>query len=406
MQDFSLKTPVALVMFNRPDCVRKSFTAIREAKPRELFIIADGPRQGFPDDIRLCAECRDIVDNIDWECKVHRNYSDVNLGCGQRPSTGFSWVFDQVDTAILLEDDCIPSSSFFRFCQELLEKYYDDEHVDSVAGCNFGITSANGADYYFSHAFNSWGWASWRRVWKRYDYEIKKWPKIKKTSALRDAYMVPAFVKHWEEAFDRVYAKQIISAWDYQADFMSLAHGGVHIYPQKNLISYIGFDESATHTLEADENNRLYAFTKAAYEIEFPLRHPQSVAADFRADYLQMTDIQGISPSSSRFIKDIPEEKLNIIKQYNKILVYGAGTVAREVICLLGAEKIDCFSVAVTHPEQNRLYIMGNRVRPLDDFLDFREDGIILVSADRNHSREMGDILKQKGFQNILYMVE
>lgn len=405
MDMFTLKTPVALVIFNRPQCVSKSFEAIRSAKPRDLFIIADGPREDHPNDVRLCRECREIVEDIDWDCRIHRNYSNINLGCGKRPATGFSWLFEEVDSAIILEDDCIPSMSFFRFCQELLEKYHDDERIDSIAGCNFGLQSYNGADYYFSRAFNSWGWASWSRVWKKYDYEIKNWPEIRKTSALRDAYMIPAFVRHWESSFDKIYNKEISSAWDFQFDFLSIAHGGVHIYPQKNLISYIGFNENATHVSSVDEMSRLYKFTRKAYEMDFPLQHPLTVASDFRMDVMQMTDIHGVSPSDIRFVNHIDKEKIDKIKSYDKILIYGAGMVARDVIYLLTKNGIDCFRVAVTYPHKNNQYVMGNPVYSIDECLDYRENGVVVVSVGKKYVTEVKDILKKKGFQNTVYIM-
>ena len=263
MEHDGLFTPVVFIIFNRPDCVRQSFAAIRSAKPTKLFIIADGPRDDHPEDVTLCKKCRDIVKNIDWDCDVERNYSDVNLGCGRRPATGISWVFDHVDRAIILEDDCVPAISFFYFCQEMLEKYKDDERIYSVSGMNFGLTSDNEADYYFTHINSTWGWATWRRVWLQYDYEIKSFPQFKENNQLLPIMMIQAFADYWYRCFDEVYSGRLTSAWDCQFLFMSFLHQGLHIYPQNNMVTYIGFNDMATHCTEIDENN---LFSKAAMD--------------------------------------------------------------------------------------------------------------------------------------------
>ena len=131
-----MRTPVAFLIFNRPDATRRVFESIRDAKPPLLLVVADGPRPDRPDDSRACAEARSLIDRVDWNCEVRTNYSDVNLGCGKRVSSGIDWVFQQVEEAIILEDDCVPDPTFFRFCEELLEKYRHDERISEIGGVN------------------------------------------------------------------------------------------------------------------------------------------------------------------------------------------------------------------------------------------------------------------------------
>src|SRR4030095_1100293 len=132
-----LQTPVALLIFNRPETTARVLAEIRNARPAKLLIIGDGPRPGEPADAERCLAARAAAANIDWGCEVLKNYSDVNLGCGQRPASGLDWVFQNVDRAIIMEDDCLPHPTFFRFCDELLEHYRDDERVMTVSGNNF-----------------------------------------------------------------------------------------------------------------------------------------------------------------------------------------------------------------------------------------------------------------------------
>ena len=153
MADWQLNTPVVLIIFNRPDTTAKVFEAIRQAKPSQLLVIADGPRPEKPGEAEKCAATRAIIDRIDWDCEVLKNYSEINLGCQQRVSSGLDWVFQTVETAIILEDDCLPHPTFFRFCAELLAKYRDEPRVMAISGDNFqcGQNSETDKSYYFSH---------------------------------------------------------------------------------------------------------------------------------------------------------------------------------------------------------------------------------------------------------------
>ncbi|MFM6245941.1 MAG: FkbM family methyltransferase, partial [Dolichospermum sp.] len=136
MNEWQLKTPVCFIIFNRPDVTQRVFQKISEAKPPKLLVIADGPRIDKVGEEQKCAATRAIIDQVDWECQVLTNYSDINLGCRKRIYTGLDWVFSQVEEAIILEDDCLPDSSFFRFCEELLEKYRDHPRIMLVCGQN------------------------------------------------------------------------------------------------------------------------------------------------------------------------------------------------------------------------------------------------------------------------------
>ena len=127
-----MKTPVAFLIFNRPDTTAKVFEAIRQAKPPKLLVVADGPRSDNPSEAEKCQAAREIIEQVDWECEVLTNYSDVNLGCKTRVSSGLDWVFDNVEEAIILEDDCLPHPSFFPFCEKLLDNYRDDKRIMDI----------------------------------------------------------------------------------------------------------------------------------------------------------------------------------------------------------------------------------------------------------------------------------
>ena len=124
-----MKSSVTLIFFNRPNTLEKVFEKVKQAKPPKLFLIQDGAREGNSEDLHRIKKCRSIVENIDWECEVYKNYSDTNLGCGVRPQSGITWVLSQVESTIILEDDCVPDMTFFPYCDEMLEKYKDDERI-------------------------------------------------------------------------------------------------------------------------------------------------------------------------------------------------------------------------------------------------------------------------------------
>jgi hypothetical protein len=275
-----MKTPIVLLIFNRPDTTERVFAEIARARPSKLFVVADGPRPDRPEDAEKCAAARKIVERVNWDCEVLKNYSDVNIGCASRPPTGISWVFEQVEEAIILEDDCVPHPTFFRFCQELLENYRDDPQVMMIGGFN-SFERSTPYSYYFCFNHSNWGWATWRRAWQYYDFEIRLWPALRETNWLQDILGNFRGVEHWRNIFDLTYASnRNVDTWDYQWTFACWARRGLAIKPKVNLIRNIGFGENATHTKSA--KNR--AANVLAREVLFPLCHPPSVVRNEEYD--------------------------------------------------------------------------------------------------------------------------
>lgn len=275
-----LNTPVAFLMFNRPDTTERVFHEIARAKPRRLLVVADGPRPDRAGEAEMCASARAIIERVDWDCEVLKNYSEVNLGCKKRVSRGLDWVFNTVEEAIVLEDDCLPSPSFFPFCEELLERYRLDSRVMQICGSNFlKGWKRNEYSYYFSNYGPIWGWASWRRAWKFYDVEMKLWPEVKKKNILEDFCVHKAEIDARQSIYDKVFAGEI-DTWDYQWGFAKLVNSGLSITPAANLISNIGFGAGATHTTGAADPFAALA----AFELGFPLSHPRFILRDRPSD--------------------------------------------------------------------------------------------------------------------------
>jgi len=239
-----LDTPILLIVFNRSDTTRQVFKAIRQARPRQLFVAADGPREGVDGDGALCAAARSVATAVDWDCAVQTLFRDENLGCGLGPSTAISWFFENVEAGIILEDDCVPDPSFFRFSEELLERYRDVPRVMSISGDNFLRGRRRGAaSYYFSRYPHIWGWASWRRAWQYFDYET-----------------IPEELRR--------------HIWDWQWRLSVEKNRGLAVAPNVNLVSNIGCGAAdATHTTIKDER---YADLPTR-PMAFPLIHPRRI---------------------------------------------------------------------------------------------------------------------------------
>ncbi|OKH52139.1 hemolytic protein HlpA-like protein [Calothrix sp. HK-06] len=276
-----MKTPVAFIIFRRPQTTEKVFEAIRQAKPSKLLVIADGPRPNVHGEAEKCYTTREIIKRVDWDCEVLTNFSDTNLGCKLRVSSGLDWVFKNVEEAIILEDDCLPHPTFFNFCEELLNKYRDDKRIMVISGNNFQFGQIrNQDDYYFSRYNHCWGWATWKRAWQLFDIEMKLWPKVFKEGWLQDILKNPQSVKYWAKNFQSVYEGKI-DTWDYIWVYSCWLQNSLAILPNRNLVSNIGFYSEATHSKDA---NSICANIPVK-GIEFPLKHPDFIIRNERADY-------------------------------------------------------------------------------------------------------------------------
>ncbi len=277
----SLKTAVLFIIFNRPDTTKQVFDAIRQAGPLKLFIAADGPRKDRPGEAEKCADARDIATAVDWECAVETLFQNDNLGCKIAVSNAITWFFENVKEGIILEDDCLPTPTFFRFCQELLYCYRHDQRIGMISGDNFQSGNYRNDDsYYFSKYVHIWGWASWRDRWDRsYDVNMTKWPRIRDEGWLADMVGDPSEAGYWQTIFERVHRDEI-NTWDYQWIFANWLEGWLSITPTVNLVSNIGFGENATHT----KLRSAFSGMKTD-EISFPLKHPLFMVRNATADF-------------------------------------------------------------------------------------------------------------------------
>ena len=271
------KPAVAFFGFNRPDPTKVTFEEIRRYRPQQLLLVADGPRSTVLTDMPLCESVREIMRSVDWECDVRTNFSNENLGCRKRMSSGIDWVFSQVEEAIILEDDCVPCPDFFSFCSEMLACYRDHPKIMAIAGTNFqhGRWRGDGS-YYFSRFPHIWGWASWRRAWKHYDVTMSSWPRVRQEKWLE--WVLPQEEQHyWSNLFNQAYEGKV-DTWDIQWLYAVWRHEGIGIIANANLVTNIGAGPDATHTKGEAGSLVMATGTLGA------LVHPKTVSIDSDAD--------------------------------------------------------------------------------------------------------------------------
>jgi len=244
-----IESPVALFIYNRPELTREMFKRVASARPHRLLIVADGAKNEQDD--RLCSESREMVSEIRWNCDVDTLYADVNMGCGARISSGLDWVFSHVDEAIILEDDCIPHETFFSFCSELLDRYRDEPEVMCINGTNFqsGIRRTP-FSYHFSRYCSSWGWATWARAWRLYDYRLNSWPEFAASDDFSELFEYKKEELFWRNLLDKMYlTPEDVNTWDHQWNYCCWKNGGLAIEPEINMVENRGFgSEDSTHT--------------------------------------------------------------------------------------------------------------------------------------------------------------
>jgi hypothetical protein len=272
-EGISVRTaPVALFGFNRPGCLSQVFNRVREVQPPKLFLVLDAPKSNRPDDIPKWEACKKIFEGVDWQCEVHRNYAKENLGCRWRMTTGISWVFEHVEEAIFLEDDCVPHIDFFPFCAELLERYRHDSRVGMIAGhiAHFEPVPHE-TSYYFDRFNTIWGWATWRRAWNTFDQKMTEWPRVKKS---RELESVLGSNSSLFNAMDDVYDNKL-SSWASAWCLSCLRQGFLCIHPTANLITNIGV------TGDHNQGQSRWHFVPTT-GTAFPLVHPREFIPSMR----------------------------------------------------------------------------------------------------------------------------
>lgn len=302
-------TPILFLIFNRLGTAQQVFNQIRSIKPKFLFVAADGPRENIEGESEKCIETRAILNQIDWNCTLKTLFREKNSGCGLGVSSAITWFFEHVEQGIILEDDCFPDLSFFTYCAELLDKYKEDHNIYMISGTNLqnGIRRGE-ASYYFSNYTITWGWASWRRAWRYFNYEINDIEYTFKSGQLDHVFPRNEEKIFWMNKFkEAILDKKNI--WDYQWFYSIWKNKGIGITPNTNLIINIGFLNNGTHTFLRDSRREPVSINP----ILFPLIHPTE-NVDIQADIFAYE--QAFRHSISRFFRLLKENGIFPILNY------------------------------------------------------------------------------------------
>jgi len=317
--------PVLFIVYRRPETTRRVFEAIRQARPAKLFISQEAPRPDRPEQLAAHKEVREIVAAVDWPCEVHTLFFETYQGIIPGFTASFNWFFEHVEEGVMLEDDEIPDPTFFRFCAEMLEKYRHDERIMSISGSNVlqhYEKPYRDNSYYFLSVPSVWGMATWRRAWKHYDSNVTRWPEVRDSKLLYEVLPSTASAFYFSQKFQGYYEHKTPS-WDGQWVFACLVNKGLTIYPNRNLISNIGFNNAdAFHGVLADP---LWG-DLAVEPLSFPLVHPLKVAVNkvwdeygVRARYRRV-DFGWTQKMKWLFKSSFPDSYIAIKRFYYKVL--------------------------------------------------------------------------------------
>jgi len=315
----SLSTPVLFLVFNRPATTRLVFEQIRKVQPQKLFIAADGPRD--QQEALLCAQVRDIVTFVDWDCQVYTLFRDQNLGCGKAISLAISWFFEHVEEGIILEDDCVPDATFFDYCQGLLDRYRHDQRVMMITGTSYLFNSVKHSEsYFFAKYYPVWGWATWRRAWLLYDFELEGWNRVSCMPYLVNFFQDYVKANFWANYFDRIVQKKL-DTWDIQFSYTCIFNAGLSVVPVYNLISNIGYDG-------AHANGKKSPYHEISVVPLTSIKHPYSVYYSKKLDKKIYQNI-GVLPQGS-FKRVIKRMMPSVVLLFAKFVLQKSNKLFRQ----------------------------------------------------------------------------
>ena len=283
--DKVISSPVLLLAFNRPEKTKEVFECIRRARPKKFYAAIDAPREGRPDDVENCNRVKDIVKNVDWPCETHYLFHETNQGCAMAGKKAWDWLFSKEDDMIFMEDDGVVTDSFFWYCQELLDKYRNDERIAYIGGVNFGLKYGDASYFFTRYSVSTYGMATWKRVYDLYEFGIESFPSVKNTKSFKSHFISKFERDRTISRFDKYYhdiqsgAKR--TTYDLQMNYLVARYNLLCIYPNINQVTNIGFDFGGTNTSMDPNSPEALAHIRPRFEID-TIRHPQNVQVDLR----------------------------------------------------------------------------------------------------------------------------
>ena len=293
-----MKIPIMICGFKRPECLLKVVEAVKAIGAEKLYLVLDAPRIGRGDDLAGYTACKKIFNNIDWTCEVHRNYAKENMGCGKRMTTGISWVFKQEEMAIILEDDCVPHPTFFRYCSELLERYKDDGRVAAINGhdehLHLGSIDFHGYSYYFDRMMSCWGWATWRRAWQLHDPTLSYLAELCDAESVRNIIDSKREYKRWYDNIWRIHDGKK-NTWAGAWATTIYKEGMLVIHPTVNLVTNVGYENTSRNQSVTSTNGMRFVHrapfsSRKLVPMTFPMKHPIAIVINRQSERFCLSD--------------------------------------------------------------------------------------------------------------------
>ncbi len=282
-----IKAPVLLLAFNRPAKTREVFECIRRAKPQKLYVAVDAPREGRQDDVDNCNQVKAIVKNVDWPCETHYLFHEKNQGCTMAGKKAWDWLFSQEEEMIFMEDDGVVTDSFFVYCQELLEKYRNDERIAYIGGVNFGQKYGDASYFFTRYSVSTYGMATWKRVYDLYDYDLDTYETTRNTKDFRSQFFSfferDVFLKMFDDYRRSVEDGNRINTYDRQMNYLVCKYHKWCIYPNLNQVTNIGFDLDGSNTVMDPNSDEAKSHVRPRYEMN-EIIHPDSIQIDCKLE--------------------------------------------------------------------------------------------------------------------------
>lgn len=323
MENWRIDVPVAINFFARPNDLEKTFSVVQKVKPKVLFLIADGPRKNVPSDIENVRKCREVVENIEWECEVYRYYSDENKGLFRTYFDAMDQVFQIVDRCIFLEDDLVVSESFFEFCRQMLIKYENDLRVHFITGLNYmGTYDEPDGDYFFCGEGSIWGYALWKRTYESMNLNFRNNPYAIRCCKDVARQVKPGYEKRISKTVTDPMWEGHIPHVEFYKNFLRFSENQIYIVPCKNLVSNIGVGSDSMHSADdlkkIPKGNAQFFYMKT-YEIDFPLKHPQFMVRDLKYERFVNRELAWNSPLRQAWRKIVALLKAIQYGDFNRI---------------------------------------------------------------------------------------
>lgn len=305
-----MKSPILIICYNRPKEFSKLINLVKKMKQRKIFIFQDGLKGKNKNWLKQ----RNLITNL----KKNKNYtvkiSDKNLGCKYGVKSAIDWFFKINKQGIILEDDCLPSISFFKYCDELLNIYKKNQKIKIISGYNFLNIKNYKYSYFFTKHVEVWGWATWKRVWKNFNFEKKNWIKDGQQVLNKRFKNNDELRKLYKSKFKLTFNNRI-DTWDHQFVFFIWRSKGYTISPKLNLIHNIGFNRSATHTKKRNKKLEI-----KSNKLKFPIKHPKIVQEDLNLTQIMDTYLSKEIYKLNNRDNTLKNHVIRLIKKYKNLV--------------------------------------------------------------------------------------